>query len=64
MTTEKIEHISNVTANIGAGITGIAWLWNWLGINHDAITAVCALIGMAIAVIGFIINITAKRKRK
>lgn len=65
MTTEKLEHASNITANIGASITGIAWLWNWLGANHDAITAVCAMIGMIIALTGFVVNMTTKsRKRK
>lgn len=62
MTTNHIEAASNTATYFGASLTGIAWLWNWMGVNHDAITAACAMIGAVIAVTGLVVNLMAKKK--
>jgi len=61
-TTNKLEVASHAAQNVGVTLTGVAWFWNWLGVNHDAITAACALIGATLAITGFLINQSAKKK--
>ena len=39
-------------------------MWAWLATNHDAITAVCAIIGAIIALSGFSVNLYLKFKER
>jgi len=64
MDSNKLEATSHIAQNAGASLTGLAWLWSWLGTNHDAITSVCAILGFAIALTGFMVNTAAKRKTR
>ena len=34
------------------GGTGVTW-WAWLGENHEAVSALCAIIGTGITLVGF-----------
>lgn len=56
MDNKVADQTTYIAANIGAGVTGAASLWAWLGTNHDSITAVCAIIGGVIAIVGACIN--------
>jgi hypothetical protein len=56
MDAKTVDHASNIAAYTGAAGTGVAALWAWLGTNHDSITAICAIVGMVVALIGACIN--------
>ena len=58
------DNVSQTVSLTGSGITGGAFMWAWLATNHDAITAVCAIIGAIIALSGFSVNLYLKFKER
>lgn len=45
--------VISTQAKMMVGGTGVTW-WAWLGDNHEAITAVCAILGAVIALAGLV----------
>jgi uncharacterized membrane protein YeaQ/YmgE (transglycosylase-associated protein family) len=61
---DKIQEIAiPVGAYVGSSITLSAWIVNQLGQYHDAITAICAIIGAVIAISSFVMQIRQARKK-
>jgi uncharacterized membrane protein YeaQ/YmgE (transglycosylase-associated protein family) len=61
---ERIQEIAiPVGAYVGSSITFSAWIVNSLGQYHDAITAICAIIGAVIAISSFVMQIRQARKK-
>jgi succinate-acetate transporter protein len=47
----------------GAGTTGGARAWAWLGENHEAITSLCSLGGFLVCLIGMVLNAYIQSKK-
>ena len=52
-----------LTGWLGAFVTYVAFLWHWLGANHNEITALCAIIGAGFSVYGFMASASKSAKR-
>lgn len=46
----------------GNGVAGGSMFWAWLGSNHEQVTAVCAIFGALVALVGLVIQINRGRQ--
>jgi len=60
---DKVEHLSNITAWCAVLATYMGGLWHWLDVNHASISSLCMLISTAIALGGIALSIFRRLRR-
>jgi hypothetical protein len=58
-----IQEVAQTVQKGGTAMATGGGLWAWLAVNAQAIGALCAIIGVALGVAGFCVNLYYQRKK-